>query len=147
MKRRGFTMVELMIVVVLLPLVIAVVGKFYLEGRIAATRIESTVAINRALGFAHERIQRDLVGADAVEVGERIEIVRKPVSVFYSVDPDRGLVRRQADREVVVARRVTALTLQPDDTNGYDVTTRATRTLVSGRRIELVRTSYVARRR
>lgn len=147
MKKRGFTMLELMIVVGLIPLVIAIVGKAYLEGRVAATRIEETVAINRSLALAHERIQRDLVGADAVEMGDRIEIVRAPTSVFYSVDPARGLVRTLAGRETVVARRVKSISIQPDAERGYDVTTRAERTLLPGRTLRFERTSFVARRR
>lgn len=147
MRRRGFTMIELMIVIVTLPIAIGAIGKLYLEGRIAATRIEATNSIQRNLALTHERIQRDVVGSSAVEVGDRIEIVRPGSSVYYWVDPDRGLVRRFLSREAVVAPRVKSLEIVPDGSAGYRVVTRAERRLVSTRRIRMERTSYIARRR
>lgn len=140
-------MIELMIVIVILPITIGAIGKLYLEGRIAATRIEETNAIQRNLALTHERIQRDVVGSSAVEVGDRIEVLREGASIYYWVDPDRGLVRRFLSREAVVAPRVTSLEIVADGAAGFRIVTRAERRLVSTRRIRMERTSYIARRR
>lgn len=147
MRRRGFTLIELMAVIVLLPIVIGAVAKLYLEGRVAATRIEATNSMQRNLALTHEQIQRDLVGSTAVELGDRVEIVRPSGAVYYRVDPERGLLRRSLSRETVVAPRVKSLGIEVDGEIGYRVVTYAERRLVSTRRIRMRRTSYVARRR
>lgn len=143
--RRGFTLVELMIVVVLLPIVVAAVGSFYLEGRIATTRIEASVAVNRNLALTHEMIARDLRSADAVERGEAYEIITANGSVVYEVTAS-GLVREEANKRSVVSPRTTALDIVADD-RGFTIVTHAERRLVSTRKIRFERTSYVARRR
>jgi len=144
--KRGFTLLELMIVLVMLPVVTAAIGTFYLETRIATQRIESQVALTRSVSLAHEYIARDLRGAEEVTADGDVRIRRPSETVTYAVT-DGGLVRRSAGRDRVIARRVSAMRIEADGDRGWTIELDAERRFLGKRRLRMTRTMFVARRR
>lgn len=145
MNRRGFTLIELMVVIVMLPATIAAVGLFYVETRVAAARIEAQVSMTRSMSIAHEQLARDLRAAESIDVEPQLRIRTAAGVVTYEATP-RGLLRRADGRERVLARRVRGLSVSDADV-GYTVELRAERKLLRGRHVRMNRTMFVARRR
>ena len=143
--KRGFTMVELMVVIVTLPIVAASIGLFYLEGRVSGARIEHQVAATRSLSIAHEIIARDLRNATAVS-GDKTVSVEGDNTVVFAVS-DKGLTRTAEGRTRVLSRYVDRIEVVSDDQRGFAVTLSSEHRLLPKRHVRMTRKNYVARRR
>jgi prepilin-type N-terminal cleavage/methylation domain-containing protein len=148
MTRRGFTLLELMTVLTILPIVAGAVALFHLEARIASARIEGRVALSRSLSLAHERLARDLRGATRVTAeADAVRIARTGAEVCWRAAPD-GLRRSPGCGEegAVVGRYVKALRIEAAP-GGHRVVLEARRALTVRRQVQLERSGFVARRR
>lgn len=65
--KRGFTLIELMIVVSISGVIAAAAGAFWLQGRLSAARIEAQVRLQREASLVSEVVARDLRGAARVD--------------------------------------------------------------------------------
>lgn len=148
--KRGFTLMELLVVLTLLPVMAAAIGSFYLEGRIATARVEARVSLNRSLSLAMEHMGRDLRSAASVEtstVGIKMKVLDE--RVIYEVLPSTGLVRTACGRDCAsrpLVPRVRGLRVEADEA-GYRIFVKAVRPLALGRALTVRREGYVARRK
>ena len=148
--KRGFTLVELMVVVAVLPIIVAAAGLFYLEGRVAAARVEARVQLNRNLHLALETIARDLrssthIQAKAQKNGGTAKFQSDGVSIKYEVLPE-GLFRTEGTQaRRLITRFITALGVE-EEQQGFKVHLAASQPLIAGRRVEMQREAFIARR-
>lgn len=146
MKQRGFTLIELMIVIAILPVIIGAIGIFYVEGRVASARIEAQVNLTRRLSLTHELLARDLVGADLVTPKpDGVHIQRGALRIIYTTGA-QGLVRSDAEQRLALSPHIHTLNLK-EQSDGYAITLAARRTLLKGRAVKLERQTFIGRRR
>jgi prepilin-type N-terminal cleavage/methylation domain-containing protein len=143
--KRGFTLLELMCVVSIMTIVMASVGAFYLEFRVAAARTEAEVSMNREASLALEWLARDAAGADRID-GDPLgaTIARGEERIRWEVG-ERGLLRTAA-RSRIIAPRATQLAVETTPA-GERFFITSERKLLRGRAARVVRSAFVARRR
>ena len=113
MNQRGFTLIELMIVTVILAIVAGALGALYLEARVSGARVEASLELEREAAVATEWLRRDLRGATAVATTTTgLTITRGPLPrVRYLVDEGRLVRDDGAPR--ALGRRFRALSAEP----------------------------------
>lgn len=148
MNRRGFTMVELMIVVAISGTVAAAGGAFYLEHRVGAARIEAQVNLQRNASLALEIVARDLRGARAVATEDGIVVVHtsEGQTIRYALDDGKLARAVNGGEPWVLLRFVRAFGVEDwSDGSGWVAHLVVGRELLEGRKIVLER-SVIARR-
>lgn len=145
---RGFTLIELMVVIACAGIVTSAIGAFYLEVRIAGAMEEAKLQLQREAGLAGEWIARDLRDARGVETSSAgtVRIDREPGAVRYLID-EAGLSRQDDRERRLLARFVRGFKADEDGPGGRHVELELTRYLVFGREVRLRRSLYVRSRR
>ena len=142
--KRGFTLIELMIVTTISTIVIAAACAFYLEVRIGAARTEAELAMTRDASLALEWMARDTAGADRVFGDEHGATISRGEEVIRWEIGEQGLVRI-AGSSRIVARRATQLAVETTP-NGERFVLTSERKMIRGRNAEIVRSAFVGRR-
>lgn len=144
--KRGFTLIELANVLVISSIVFGAGGALYLEGRVAATRLEAQVGLQRQASLAAEWIGRELRSADRVEPGEDgLSLADADRALRFGVEEERLFVEEAGERHVI-ARGVTALRVDPEQ-GRWRVHLVLERRLIQGREVRIERDFWIARRR
>jgi prepilin-type N-terminal cleavage/methylation domain-containing protein len=147
MNRRGFTLMEMSIVVSLLGLVFTASTVLFLEGRSAVARSEAHVELTRSASLATEWLAREIRSAEKVEpledgvacsIGDR--------RITLRAEGGR-LIRAEGEERLAIARGVRRLTVTPRVSGGHQIDLTLWRDLVFGREIRIERQFWVGPRR
>jgi hypothetical protein len=146
-NRRGFTIYELAISIVLMSAVSGAAGAFYLELRTATVRSDASVVLTREASLAAETIGRDLRNANAaisetngvsVDIGET-----KPVRYLA----EKGvLFRDEGTGRVAIAHFVRELRVF-EAKGGFRLELVMERALAEGRSVRIVREAFLGARK
>lgn len=109
MRSRGFTLIELMVVVTISAIMSAALGRLYVEVRVSGARVEAGLELEREASLVTEWLRRDLRGARAIQAaGAGVEIEREGGKIIYRID-ERGVLWRNQGEERAIAKRIIAI--------------------------------------
>jgi prepilin-type N-terminal cleavage/methylation domain-containing protein len=143
---RGFTLMELMVVVSISSIVVAAVAAFHLEGRVAIARAEMQVNLQRQASLAAEWIGREIREAGKIEAhdGELI-LIDGDRRVRFGVDGGK-LFREEGSERFIVTKNVVEFHAE-QIISGWSVDLALERPLLAGRSVRIERRFWVGRRR
>ena len=143
--RRGFTLIELMVVVALTSTLAGATGLLYLEVRAAGIQTEAQVALERRAALVLEWVARDLRSGQLVEAKEAIRIQSAQEEIHYQLQ-GRKLSRTIGNRQRILSRFAEKLSVK-EVAQGHRVTLRLTRPFHRGRRLTIQRSVFVGARK
>lgn len=146
MKRRGFTLIELMLVVAMTSIVAGAIGAFYLEVRATGATIEAQVQLERRASLALEALARDMRGARTSVTPEQLTLQHSGAAPVRWRVEDGRLLRSEGASTRVLARGARGLFVQ-GVSGGHRVRLVLGRRVTRSRDLEIEREVFVGLRR